>query len=1360
MATKTVAGKTSYNLSIADGTVVRVYSGGEVISPTIQKSGVLRISNGGKATKAVISATGTVYVSGGGETLSTTIQKSGVLHVSDGGKASKTVISAGGTMYVSEGGKEFHTAVSNRGYLYIDGGRGSFTSIYSASYASVYGGGTIYEATLCDSARLNILDGGTADKTTLKKSAQLYVMVNGEASRTTAEGGKIFVNGGLANSTTLKAGGSMFVYKGQANSTTVGDGGTLLVSNGGTAFDTTANGNGLVTVSLGQADRTTINGTGSAKIYSGTMTSTTLSDSAKMYVYNLARADSVTLDNEAQMYVYGGGTARFVTMNGNGNIFVDGGQVSETIMKAGGTMNVRKSGTADSTTVSKGGTLIVSGGGVVNSATVRQEAFLEIGKGGRTEYASVAGTVTLRAGGTMNHTIVSNTLRVSKGATVNDTTLEQYANMHVSQGGTANGIVASGFGDVHVAGGTVNDTILRKNYSLRVYDGGTANGTVLSDGGKMHVSQGGTANGITVLSDNGKVHVSQGGTANSVSVSNSGEVYVSQGGTLSSVAVNGGGRVFLHQGAKLTGQVTINDDSSAEGGIEAGDGSIVDFDLSTVAPGSTARINNMSMIYGSPDYTITVSTTIQRVGDYTLTDETGNFFGTFTVKSTVGDTLGTIGIDGTLQCGDYTYSLDKTEGALTLTITSSDTTDPLPPTIKASTTALTNKNVTLTATFSADTALKQYSTDAQNWYEYTSPLSVSKNGMYLFRAIDGAGNKSNIMTFTVDNIDKTAPKAPTATVSTTKPTNKSVTITASFSKDSARKLYSTDKSIWMGYTKALEATTNGTYYFQGIDAAGNVSDVTTVKVSNIDKKAPAAPKVTPDTTTLTNKNVIVTVAIPADAAKRQFSTDNKKWSDCNEDHPVSKNGTYYYRAVDAAGNVSKVTSIKISNIDKTVPDAPTAKSSNTKATNKNITITATFSSDSAQKQYSTDKKTWKTYLKAITVGKNATYYFRGIDAAGNASKLTTLKVTNIDKTPPKAPTVKSNNSTRPTNRNITVTATFSSDSVKKEYSTDKKTWKTYSKAITVEKNGTYYFRATDAVGNVSDVTSFKVSNIDKTAPKAPTVKASTTKKTNKNVTLTATFSTDSTRPQYSTDNKTWKAYTGAVSASKNGTYYFRAIDAASNVSKVTSIKVSNIDKTPPAIPTIKVDDSSARDLGGKSVKVTATFSTDSAKQQYSVNGGEWKDYTKTLTVKSNQIIEFRGIDKVGNISQVRTLSLCCFMDKTNNKWANATEAPEHILAGVNDSFDKKDFYDLEGIEDLSIVMARGQIKASFYDSDREPIECTADNGVSASSFQITASDNPQKNALYFDAIADEVKYLKIEAVGTGTGGYHLYSTLA
>ena len=84
----------------------------------------------------------------------------------------------------------------------------------------------------------------------------------------------------------------------------------------------------------------------------------------------------------------------------------------------------------------------------------------------------------------------------------------------------------------------------------------------------------------------------------------------------------------------------------------------------------------------------------------------------------------------------------------------------------------------------------------------------------------------------------------------------------------------------------------------------------------------------------------------------------------------------------------------MSNIDKTAPAAPTVKLSSTKAA-KSITVTATFSKDSAKKQYSTDGTTWKTYSKALTVTANGTYYFRGVDAAGNKSKVRSAKVTNI-----------------------------------------------------------------------------------------------------------------------------------------------------------------------------------------------------------------------------------------------------------------------------------------------------------------------------------------------------------------------------
>ena len=105
-----------------------------------------------------------------------------------------------------------------------------------------------------------------------------------------------------------------------------------------------------------------------------------------------------------------------------------------------------------------------------------------------------------------------------------------------------------------------------------------------------------------------------------------------------------------------------------------------------------------------------------------------------------------------------------------------------------------------------------------------------------------------------------------------------------------------------------------------------------------------------------------------------------------------------------------------------------------------------------------------------------------------------MAVVFVDVVPPAKPAAKAS-ITAVTNKNVTVTATFSSDSKVKQYSLDNKTWKNYTTGITMTANGTVYFRAADAAGNYSQVTSYKVSNIDKTAPAKPTAKASITTNT-------------------------------------------------------------------------------------------------------------------------------------------------------------------------------------------------------------------------------------------------------------------------
>ena len=282
----------------------------------------------------------------------------------------------------------------------------------------------------------------------------------------------------------------------------------------------------------------------------------------------------------------------------------------------------------------------------------------------------------------------------------------------------------------------------------------------------------------------------------------------------------------------------------------------------------------------------------------------------------------------------------------------------------------------------------------------------------------------------------------------------------------------------------------------------------------------------------------------------------------------------------------------------------------------------------------------------------------------------------------------------------------------------------------------------------------KVTNIDKTAPGVPTLKASTTKTTNKNVTLTVNFGKDAAKKQYSTDNKKWKTYSKALSVGKNATYYFRGVDAAGNVSKVKSIKVANIDKVAPAAPTVKASSTKA----AKSITVTATFSKDTAKKQYSTDNKSWKSYSKSLTVKANGTYYFRGIDAAGNASKVKNVKVTNIVDTANNTWAGATKAKGTILAALDPKLDTVDYYDVGEVAKLMLDMEKGKAKVSFFGKDKKAVKvavrCADGSDKTLSNLQLVAGDKTTDKITLSD-LGDAVKYLRIDSAANGLAGYRL-----
>ena len=569
----------------------------------------------------------------------------------------------------------------------------------------------------------------------------------------------------------------------------------------------------------------------------------------------------------------------------------------------------------------------------------------------------------------------------------------------------------------------------------------------------------------------------------------------------------------------------------------------------------------------------------------------------------------------------------------------------------------------------------------------------SMNYLFVEGSADLARNQVDSYSVSISNVqagtDNIPPAKPAASADVTALTNGDVLVSAEFSEDSVTKEYSLDGENWLAYTEPVKVTKNGTVFFRGTDAAGNVSEVTDFEVTNIDKEAPLKPTATADVTAVTNGDVFVSAEFSADSVVREYSLDGETWKAYTEAIQFMENGTVFFRSKDAAGNVSEVESYTVSNISRVAPDKPVATVDVTVPTNAAVHVSAVFNENSVSNEYSLNGTDWFTYTGSIEVSKNGTVYFRSTDAAGNTSEVTIFEVTNIDKEAPAAP-VASADITTTTNGNVLVSAVFSEDSVVKEYSLDGENWQAYDEGgVIIIINGSVFFRSADAAGNVSKVTEYAVTNIDKEAPAAPVASADITTTTNGNVLVSAVFSEDSVVREYSLDSENWQAYTEAIPFAQNDTVFFRGTDAAGNVSEVTSFEVGNIDKEAPAAPVASADVTTTTK---GNVLVSAVFSEDSVVREYSLDGENWLEYTAAILFAENGTVFFRGFDEARNISEVTSYEVANIVIPDNN--------PDD---GANDYlWTKKDGWNDANIQVPNLVTGDGEINldaAGTIDTD-------------------------------------------------------------
>lgn len=978
---------------------------------------------------------------------------------------------------------------------------------------------------------------------------------------------------------------------GTANRTTVNSYGYLHVSFGGTANSTTVNSYGYLYVSFGGVvNQTTVN-RGFASVYSG------------------GTANSSIL-NTGYLTVYSGGTANNTLAQALGEIYViDGGIANSTTVRNSGTLNARSGGTANMTTVSDWGRCFVSSGGTVTNTIV-----------------DPYGIHIVRSSGTAINTTVNSCGRyvISNCGTAISATVFNGGSMFVLAGGTAKDIFENG-GYVDIETGA-NVTFASNTFSGEVPSNTSAT-----------IHSGTTANSVIVCSG-GDLLVYSGGTAINTTVNSKGSIYIFSGGVASNVRIYSGGNVTI-ENAILTGKITFS-----EGGtIHVKQGTIFDFDISHLAPGTGVLLNDWALIQDSlPAFTLTISD-LQWNGMYALVKGITELNNKISVKSQSNGSIQMVAAGETINVDGVEYTLSLTDDMLFVTVSGSMDIPIIP--VSADITEFTNHDVTLSASFSEDAISREYSFDNETWHVYTEPVKCSVNGTVYFLGKDQHGFTNEIASYEVTNIDTEPPSIPGEQASEVNGYTANLSWSAASDTSGGAVTYeyriATDNKysqiVKSGTTETCTTTIEelkfGKYYWsvRSVDMAGNLSSWSLNKdFTIIDEVAPTIPanlvcSIENQSTLSVNWNEASDdfLGCGVNRYEIQLSIDEafgsivESFSTTDTEviiGPLSK-GDYYLRicAVDNAGNRSDWTAAESFTIetDTIPPTINDIKADITEPTNENVTVTAMFADNYAleSSQYKIGKDgEWTDYKNGVIVTENAVVYFRAVDTTGNETEAS-YEVKNIDRT---KPVITLNSNTQTPVQQTTLTAIVDDGSAILYRINNSGEWTAYTRTIAVLANASYSFKATDAAGNTgtAEIT-FK--NID-TIPPVLTLTADTVTLSN-SVTLIAETN-EETVISYSSDYKNWTTYESPLEVKANGRYYFKAVDVAGNVDNA-EIEFTNIDAVSPTAPT-----GLRSFVDGQDVALLWNVSTDdfSGVKEYLVTYSlDGQDFT-ARTVNSNYVL--------------------------------------------------------------------------------------------------------------------------------------------
>ena len=142
-------------------------------------------------------------------------------------------------------------------------------------------------------------------------------------------------------------------------------------------------------------------------------------------------------------------------------------------------------------------------------------------------------------------------------------------------------------------------------------------------------------------------------------------------------------------------------------------------------------------------------------------------------------------------------------------------------------------------------------------------------------------------------------------------------------------------------------------------------------------------------------------------------------------------------------------------------------------------------------------------------------------------------------------------------------------------------------------------------------------------------------------------------------------------------------------------------------------------------------------------------------------VEATGAKKAQNSHYEVTMSELGVFTTDNNTWESAKGPVDGFAGCLGKGGDAVDYFDLTSWEGgLSLEMEAGAVKASFYDANRKAVKLpsvTYADGTSKSGVaSVTLKDGDKlTDTIRMAAVDESVKYLKLEAAGSGVNTYRL-----